>query len=101
MGTELGYRSKGYDAVWVVNFPLLEWDEDRNAWHAMHHPFTSSHPDDQHLLDTDPGKVGRRPRRRSARVTPRSHRRALTAALNATLHSRSRMRALRTAHLVP
>jgi aspartyl-tRNA synthetase len=55
MGTELGYRSGGFNALWVVNFPLLEWDEDANRWHAMHHPFTSTHPDDEHLLQSDPG----------------------------------------------
>jgi aspartyl-tRNA synthetase len=43
--------------IWVVNFPLLEWDEDTNRYHAMHHPFTSANPSDQHLLDDDPGKV--------------------------------------------
>jgi aspartyl-tRNA synthetase len=43
--------------IWVVNFPLLEWDEDTNRYHAMHHPFTSANPSDQHLLDDEPGKV--------------------------------------------
>jgi aspartyl-tRNA synthetase len=43
--------------LWVVNFPLLEWDEDTNRFHAMHHPFTSAKPEDLHLLETDPGKV--------------------------------------------
>lgn len=43
--------------LWVVDFPLLEWDEDSARFHAMHHPFTSSKPEDIHLLSSDPGKV--------------------------------------------
>jgi aspartyl-tRNA synthetase len=43
--------------LWVVNFPLLEWDEDTNRFHAMHHPFTSAKPEDLHLMANDPGKV--------------------------------------------
>ncbi len=43
--------------LWVVNFPLLEWDEETNRFHAMHHPFTSAKPEDLHLMDSDPGKV--------------------------------------------
>ncbi|TPN86180.1 aspartate--tRNA ligase [Aquimarina algicola] len=43
--------------LWVVDFPLLEWDEDTQRYHAMHHPFTSPKPEDITLLDTDPGKV--------------------------------------------
>ena len=43
--------------LWVVNFPLLEWDEDTNRFHAMHHPFTSANPEDLHLMDKEPGKV--------------------------------------------
>jgi aspartyl-tRNA synthetase len=46
-----------YAPLWVVDFPLLEWDEDSNRFHAMHHPFTSSKPEDLALLNTDPGKV--------------------------------------------
>jgi len=54
MGTRLGLRDKGYSAHWVVDFPMFEWDEDAKRYTAMHHPFTSPHPDDIHLLDTDP-----------------------------------------------
>lgn len=43
--------------LWVVNFPLLEWDEDTKRFHAMHHPFTSAKPEDVHLMATDPGNV--------------------------------------------
>jgi aspartyl-tRNA synthetase len=58
MGEVLGLRDKNkFSALWVIDFPLLEWNEEINRWHAMHHPFTSPKPDDMHLLDSDPGKV--------------------------------------------
>ncbi len=58
MGSRLGLRNKeNYSALWVVDFPLLEWSEENNRWHAMHHPFTSPKPADISLLATDPGKV--------------------------------------------
>jgi aspartyl-tRNA synthetase len=50
-------NSQEFAPLWVVNFPLLEWDEDTNRFHAMHHPFTSAKPEDLHLMDTEPGKV--------------------------------------------
>ena len=43
--------------LWVVDFPLLEWDEDSERFHAMHHPFTSPKIEDMPMLDTEPGKV--------------------------------------------
>ena len=43
--------------MWVVDFPLLEWDEDSKRYHAMHHPFTSPNPGEIELLETEPGKV--------------------------------------------
>jgi len=56
MGDELGLRDKNvYKALWVVDFPLLEWDEEAGRHFAMHHPFTAPKPEDIPLLDTDPG----------------------------------------------
>jgi aspartyl-tRNA synthetase len=58
VGEDLGLRDKTvYKALWVVDFPLLEWDEEMGRYHAMHHPFTSPKPEDLPLLETDPGKV--------------------------------------------
>ncbi|HEY8512940.1 MAG TPA: aspartate--tRNA ligase [Cyclobacteriaceae bacterium] len=58
MGDRLGLRDKNtYSALWVLDFPLLEWDEETKRYHAMHHPFTSPRKEDIPLLDTDPGKV--------------------------------------------
>jgi len=58
MGERLGFRDRSvYAPLWVVDFPLLEWDADNNRWHAMHHPFTSPKPEDIHLLESEPGKV--------------------------------------------
>jgi len=58
MGNRLGLRNREkFVALWVVDFPLLEWDEETKRFYAMHHPFTSPIPDDLHLLATDPGRV--------------------------------------------
>ena len=58
MAENLGLRkSDEFAPLWVVDFPLLEWDEDTQRYHAMHHPFTSPKPEDMHLLETEPGKV--------------------------------------------
>ena len=58
MAETLGLRDpKVFAPLWVVDFPLLEWDEETARYHAMHHPFTAPKPEDMHLLDTDPGKV--------------------------------------------
>lgn len=58
MGNELGLRNPNvFKPLWVLDFPLLEWDEDTKRYHAMHHPFTSPKPEDFHLLEKEPGKV--------------------------------------------
>jgi aspartyl-tRNA synthetase len=58
MGNELGLRNPNvFKPLWVLDFPLLEWDEESGRYHAMHHPFTSPKPEDMHLINTDPGKV--------------------------------------------
>lgn len=58
MGTQLGLRDKNtFSALWVIDFPLLEWDPETNRYNAMHHPFTSPKREDLHLLEADPGKV--------------------------------------------
>jgi aspartyl-tRNA synthetase len=58
LGTQLGLRNPNeFAPLWVYDFPLLEWDEDNERYHAMHHPFTSPKPEDLHLINTEPGKV--------------------------------------------
>ena len=58
MGKRLGLMDKNkFSPLWVVDFPLLEWDDENKRYHAMHHPFTSPITDDMHLFDTDPGKI--------------------------------------------
>jgi aspartyl-tRNA synthetase len=58
MGNRLGLRDKEIFApLWIVDFPLLEWDEEEKRFFARHHPFTSPKPEDIHLMDKDPGKV--------------------------------------------
>lgn len=58
MGKQLGLMDKNtFKPLWVVDFPLLEWDEESQRHYAMHHPFTSPKAEDIHLLDSEPGKV--------------------------------------------
>ena len=58
MGSALGLRDpKVFKPLWVVDFPLLEWDEETERYHAMHHPFTSPKPEHMAIIDTDPGAV--------------------------------------------
>ena len=54
----LGLRNpEVFAPLWVIDFPLLEWDEESERYHAMHHPFTSPKPEDMALIETEPGKV--------------------------------------------
>lgn len=58
LAATLGLRDpKIFKPLWVLDFPLLEWDEQNSRYHAMHHPFTSPKSEDLHLIDTEPGKV--------------------------------------------
>ena len=58
VATRLGLRKPDeFAPLWVVDFPLLEWDEESGRYHAMHHPFTSPKPEDMSLIETEPGKV--------------------------------------------
>jgi aspartyl-tRNA synthetase len=58
MGNRLGLRKKDlYVPLWIVDFPLLEWDDEVQRYFAMHHPFTSPKPEDIYLMEKDPGKV--------------------------------------------
>jgi len=59
---EIGKRENLIDnskwaPLWVVDFPLVEWNSDERRWDALHHPFTAPHPDDIDLIDTDPANV--------------------------------------------
>lgn len=58
LANQLGLRNADeFAPLWVVDFPLLEWDEETGRYHAMHHPFTSPKPEDFELLNTNPGEV--------------------------------------------
>jgi len=58
MGNRLGLREKGrFVPLWVIDFPLLEWDEETKRFYAMHHPFTSPIPEDMYLMEKDPARV--------------------------------------------
>ncbi|MFB9055967.1 aspartate--tRNA ligase [Mariniflexile ostreae] len=58
LAERLGLRDpKKFAPLWVMDFPLLEWDEDTKRYHAMHHPFTSPKPGQLELLKTNPGEV--------------------------------------------
>ena len=58
LATRLGLRNpEVFAPLWVVDFPLLEFDEESSRYHAMHHPFTSPKPEDMKLIETEPGKV--------------------------------------------
>jgi aspartyl-tRNA synthetase len=58
IGDQLGLRDKNiYAPLWVIDFPLLEWDEETDRYHAKHHPFTSPKPEDIDKMETNPGEV--------------------------------------------
>ena len=58
MGNQLGLRDPNkFSCLWVIDFPLFEWDDETQRYYAMHHPFTSPNPDDLDMLDSDPGAV--------------------------------------------
>lgn len=58
MGERLGLRDKNvFKPLWVVDFPLLEWDEETQRFYAMHHPFTSPNPEDIEMMESNPGAV--------------------------------------------
>lgn len=57
MGNRLGLRNSGFSPLWVVDFPLLEWDEGQQRFHAMHHPFTAPLASDIEKLKTEPQNV--------------------------------------------
>lgn len=56
LGHDLGLVKHGWQPLWVVAFPMFEWDEKSNRWTALHHPFTAPREADLGLLATDPGK---------------------------------------------
>jgi len=56
LGHDLGIVAHGWRPLWVVAFPMFEWDDKASRWNALHHPFTAPRESDVELLDTDPGK---------------------------------------------
>ena len=57
VGHEKGHADKGWRPLWVVDFPMFEWDGEEKRWNAMHHPFTAPKDGHEDYLDSDPGKA--------------------------------------------
>lgn len=57
IGHERGLADKAWKPLWIVDFPMFEWDEEEKRWQALHHPFTSPKEDHENLLESEPGKV--------------------------------------------
>ncbi|MEJ2178502.1 MAG: aspartate--tRNA ligase [Gammaproteobacteria bacterium] len=57
IGHDLGLVNEGWQPLWVVDFPLLEWDDNEQRWQSLHHPFTAPRESDESMLDSDPGAV--------------------------------------------
>ncbi|MBX9964496.1 MAG: aspartate--tRNA ligase [Burkholderiales bacterium] len=57
VGHDRGLALKEWKPLWVVDFPMFEWNEDEKRWDALHHPFTSPQDGHEHFLDSDPGKA--------------------------------------------
>lgn len=57
LADKLNIKREGFDLLWIINFPFFEWDQEQNAWVAMHHPFTSPLDECIPYLDSDPARV--------------------------------------------
>jgi aspartyl-tRNA synthetase len=57
IGHEKGFATAGWQPLWVVDFPMFEWDEEGKRWNAMHHPFTAPADGHEDYLDSDPGRA--------------------------------------------
>ncbi|HYK12983.1 MAG TPA: amino acid--tRNA ligase-related protein, partial [Burkholderiales bacterium] len=57
IGHEKGFATAGWQPLWVVDFPMFEWDEEGKRWNAMHHPFTAPADGHEDFLDSDPGRA--------------------------------------------